>query len=169
MWFKQGESWSSKYISYSSTIVFLAPSVFDLRFCNISRMSLDFTSFFSCCFFCCRDFPSACFPSSFANERKVPAISSFFGSIKSSKYVFDNTYTHRYHRFTRKFKRTLKLAHLQWLAVSHQQQQKKSKKKSKLDSIKLIPAYLFVNDHSRKLVPTKCNFCQPAKSNSREN
>ena len=80
IWFKQNESWSSKYINYSSTIVFLRPSFFDLQFCDISPLSLDFTSFISCWFFYCRDFSPACFPS-FASERKVPTISSFLGSI----------------------------------------------------------------------------------------
>ena len=74
VWFKQGKSWS-KYISYSSKIIFLEPFFFQLWFCNISQISLYLTSFFSCCFFCCLNF---------ATERKVPIISSFFSSIWNS-------------------------------------------------------------------------------------
>ena len=48
IWFKQGESLSSKYLSYSNTLIFLGPPFFDLGFCNISRLSLDLASFFSC-------------------------------------------------------------------------------------------------------------------------
>ena len=46
-------------------------------------------------------------------------------------------------------------AHLQRLAVSHQQKNR--------DSRKSVPVKLFVNDHAQKLEPANCIFFDPRK------
>ena len=81
IWFKQRENWS-KYISYSSAIFFLAISLFDLGFCNISWMSLDLTSFFSCCFFLLLWFCFCLFPFFLLLKRKSQRFLRFLVQYK---------------------------------------------------------------------------------------
>ena len=57
-----------------------------LGFAKYPECPLISLSFFSCCFFCCYDFASACFPSSPSTERKLPAISFFFGKTRLAAF-----------------------------------------------------------------------------------
>ena len=118
------KSQNTKIISQSSTIIFLASLFFDLRFCNISQMLLDVTSFFSCCYFCCPEFVSACFPSPFATKRKYQ---SFLLSLVRYKCCLTALHIklkvgglQHFHSSLRSPQTELQ-SHLQRLAVCHQQ------------------------------------------------
>ena len=170
IWFKQDESWSSKYINYSSTIVFLRLSFFDLQFCDISPLSLDFTSFFSCCFFA-----AAILPLLVSLHLLMKGKSQRFLRSWVRYRVYLSTFHIEFKAgIWQHFHSSLPSPHTELQAHFEPSQPtttgcKPWTKKKNRDLGKLVPANLLVNDHSQKLVPAKCNFFQAAKLNTREN
>ena len=132
----------------------MALSFFDLGFCNISQTSLDLTSFFSCCFICCCAFASASLP--FFNRYWKENPNAFFGSIWSSlNSLKKGEWQH--------FQSSLPTPHADFQAHLEPSPSTTNVCKPSItttttnpDSRKLIPANLFVNNHSRKSVPLSC-------------